>query len=164
MIETKMTVPEKDAKRRVGRRRGPGGFTLVEVLMAMTILTIGLLGVAKMQISAIHGNYTSSTTTVALTLAEQKMESLMSTSYSDASLNNTDTANDAALSSVTTVDHEEQNVRETGQVGGGIYHRIWNIADHPSGTENLPTMKEVTVIVTWDNDRHRVSLSSIRPQ
>jgi len=62
------------------------------------------------------------------------------------------------------VDNEEQNVTGNGQVGGGIYHRIWNIADHPSGTEDLPTMKYVTVVVAWDNDRHQVSISSIRPQ
>jgi prepilin-type N-terminal cleavage/methylation domain-containing protein len=33
------------------------GFTLLEVLIAISILTVGLLGVAQMQIMGITGNY-----------------------------------------------------------------------------------------------------------
>jgi len=32
------------------------GFTLLEVIVAISVLTIGLLGVASMQVSAIKGN------------------------------------------------------------------------------------------------------------
>jgi type IV pilus assembly protein PilV len=140
------------------------GFTLVEVLVGITILTIGLLGVAKMQMSAIQGNFMSGSTSAALCLAEEKMEELMVTDFNNAALDDSDNGNNSNLSSITTVDHEELDVTETGQVGGGMYRRIWNIAAHPSGTEDLPTMRSVTVIVTWENDKHRVFLSSIKPQ
>jgi len=42
------------------------GFTLLEVLIAISILTVGLLGVAQMQIMGIKGNYFSGNTTAAL--------------------------------------------------------------------------------------------------
>jgi type IV pilus assembly protein PilV len=136
------------------------GFTLLEVLIAISILTVGLLGVAQMQIMGIRGNYFSGNTTAALTLAEEKMEDLLGKSYTDAELNDDEPGNNANLTSITTIDHEELNIDETGQVGGGIYHRIWNVADN---TPILGT-KTVAVIATWDNDSHRVTLSCIKPQ
>jgi type IV pilus assembly protein PilV len=136
------------------------GFTLLEVLIAISILTVGLLGVAQMQIMGIRGNYFSGNTTTALTLAEEKMEDLLGKSYSDTDLDDTETGNNANLTSITTIEHEELNIDETGQVGGGIYHRIWNVADN---TPILGT-KTVAVIATWDNDSHRVTLSCIKPQ
>jgi type IV pilus assembly protein PilV len=136
------------------------GFTLLEVLIAISILTVGLLGVAQMQIMGIRGNYFSGNTTAALTLAEEKMEDLLGKSYTDDSLKDDEPGNNANLTSITTIDHAE-NVNEDGQpVAGGFYRRIWNVADD---TPILGT-KTVAVIATWDNDSHRVTLSCIKPQ
>ena len=126
----------------------------------MSILTVGLLGVAQMQIMAIRGNYFSGNTTAALTLAEEKMEDLLGKSYSDTALDDTETGNNANLTSITTIEHEELNIDETGQVGGGIYHRIWNVADNTPITDT----KTVAVIVTWENDSHSVSIACIKPR
>jgi type IV pilus assembly protein PilV len=139
-----------------GKRR-QSGFTLIEVLIAIAILTIGLLAVAKMQISAIQGNYFSGNTSVALSLAEDKMEDLLGRTYTDADLADTQAGNDADLSSLVTKDHEELNIN-AGGTAGGIYHRIWNVADNTPITDT----KTITLIVTWGNDRHRVTLSCIR--
>jgi prepilin-type N-terminal cleavage/methylation domain-containing protein len=170
MKKTKSPFPKKNDLSHAS------GFTLVEVLVGITILTIGLLGVAKMQISAIQGNSMSNSTSVALNLAQEKMERIMVMSFNDTSLDDSETGNNGDLTSITSIDHEELdenddppvapiNIDETGSpTARGRYRRIWNIANHPSGFEDLPTMKSVTVIVTWDNDRHRVFLSSIKPQ
>ena len=93
-------------------------------------------------------------------------------SFNDTSLDDSETGNNDKLTSITTIDHQELdgggapiNIDETGnQNAQGRYRRIWNIINHPYGLEDLPTMKSVAVIVTWDNDRHRVFLSSIKPQ
>ena len=135
--------------------QGHSGFTLIEVLVAISILTIGLLGVASMQASGIRGNYVSDSTTTSLCLAEDKMEDLMGRAFDDPSLDLVDTTVGNPLNSITNVDHEE-NVDADGQVGaGGRFHRIWNIDDSTN-----PTMKIVTVIVCYDYDKHRVSLTS----
>jgi type IV pilus assembly protein PilV len=60
----------------------PGSFTVIEVLIAITILAIGLLGIASMQMNAIRGNSLSDIITCALALAEDKMEELMGLDYS----------------------------------------------------------------------------------
>ncbi len=141
------------------------GFTLIEVLVGITILTIGLLGVAKMQISAIRGNYMSSSTSAALALAQEKMEELMVLSYTHADLDDSNTGNNAAainlmpITSTTDFDHDE-TVTTNGQ---GTFRRIWNIADHPlSGEPTVPTMKSITVIVTWEHGKHQVRLFCLR--
>jgi type IV pilus modification protein PilV len=133
------------------------GFTLIEVLVAIVILTVGLLAVGTMQISAIRGNFMGGNTSIALSLASEKMEDLLNRDYNHADLNDSNTGNNSTLSSITSVDREE-NVSEEGAIGaGGFYRRIWNIANQTS-----PTTKSVMVIVTWENNRHRISIASLK--
>jgi len=139
-----------------GKRNREQGFTLIEVLIAIVILTVGLLAVGTMQISAIRGNFMSGNTSIALSLASEKMEDLLNKDFNHADLDDT-ASNNSTLSSITSVDHQE-NISEEGVVGTGAYYRrIWNIADLSS-----PTTKNVMVIVTWDSNKHRVSIASIK--
>ena len=128
------------------------GFTLLEVLIAISILTVGLLGVAQMQIMGIRGNYFSGNTTTVLTLAEEKMEDLLGKSYTDAELTG---------SGAPGTNHNDVNnpIDETGQAGG-IYTRMWTVIDNTP----IADTKTVTVSVSWDNLSHQVSLSCIKPQ
>lgn len=119
------------------------GFTILELLIAITILTVGLLGVARMQVSAIRGNYMSGNTTAALALAEEKMEDLLHKQYTHADLSSGK--------------HEQVSIDEAGRPGG-IYHRIWAVQDNVP----IPNTKTIVVTVRWDHDRHHVSLSCIK--
>ena len=133
------------------------GFTIIEVLVAISILTVGLLAVASMQVSAIRGNHMSDNVTIAVALAEEKMEQLLNLDYGDTDLKDSVTGNNANLSSILSIDHEESNIDETG-AAGGHFRRIWNIADSTPITNN----KTITVIVTWQNNKHKVNISSIK--
>lgn len=57
------------------------GFTIIEVLMAMTIFVIGFLAVASMQISAVNGNTSARMRTSASILAADIVEQLMRCPY-----------------------------------------------------------------------------------
>lgn len=59
-----------------GRGEGEGveGFTLLEVLVAIVIISIGLLAVAGMQTTAITANATSRDATIAIQLAEEMVD------------------------------------------------------------------------------------------
>jgi type IV pilus assembly protein PilV len=70
---------EKDIKRE-------GGFTLLEVVIAISILAIGLLAVATMQTAAIRSNDNAYTVTESTTWAQDRLEALTALPYTDAAL------------------------------------------------------------------------------
>jgi type IV pilus assembly protein PilV len=57
------------------------GFTLVEVLIAMLLLVVALLGLASVATSVINGNGLSKEVTTATTLAQDKIEELKKVHY-----------------------------------------------------------------------------------
>lgn len=59
------------------QRSNDNGFTLIEVLIAVAILAIGILGLAKMQIAAIKGNACARKGTEAMVIAQKQIETLM---------------------------------------------------------------------------------------
>jgi type IV pilus assembly protein PilV len=99
------------------------GFSLIEVLISMTIFAIGVLALAQMQITAIRGNAFSSATTDGTTLAQDRIEQLMNSPYDDGAL-------------------AEGNHGPDTQ---GVYNVSWDVAnDSP-----VANTKTVNVSVTW---------------
>ena len=66
-----------------GILRKEKGFTLIEVLFAIAILSFGLLAVAKMQGSAIQGNFFAGGKTEAITCGQDTMEELIALPYAN---------------------------------------------------------------------------------
>ena len=54
----------------------PKGFTLIEILIAMAIFSIGILSVASLLMSSMHNNTNANFVTEATMLARAKMEEL----------------------------------------------------------------------------------------
>ena len=68
--------PRKDSDMRT-HNNSQGGFTLVELLVAITILAVGLLSIAGMQIVAIKTNMSSSSMSAGSALASGVLEGFM---------------------------------------------------------------------------------------
>lgn len=143
------------------------GFTLVEVLIASCVLSIGILAVAFMQISAIQGNATACGITDASARAGELLEKFMSLPYNDPLLQDMDGdgyASDQDLDGNGVDDDDEGSqvdgilnfgLDDTGgeadyqQQGEGKCTLYWNVADN-AGINNTKT---IGVIVTWADRR-----------
>jgi prepilin-type N-terminal cleavage/methylation domain-containing protein len=68
-------------------RTREAGFTLLEIIIAISILTFGILAVASMQTAAIRGNQLGYRLTEGSTLAQDRLEFLISQAYNDPLLN-----------------------------------------------------------------------------
>jgi type IV pilus modification protein PilV len=111
------------------------GFTLIEVLVAIAIFSIGILAVGSMQLWNTKNNTTANIMTLAAMLARQKIEELKT------------------VSDVTSLTDGNDTV--------GIFTREWDVNDPPSPLSSS-TCKLLQVTVSWNKGGPRsVVLTSI---
>jgi prepilin-type N-terminal cleavage/methylation domain-containing protein len=119
------------------------GFTFNEILVAMSVTGIGVLGYAASTVSIIRGNRASANYTIAVNLAQDKMEQLRGR----LSLSNENHCPAAG----------ESGLNATG-AGSGIFNRCWKISDSALGTN----LKHIEVTVAWrDAELRSVTLSTL---
>ena len=124
------------------KKEGDNGFTLIEVLVAIVILSVGLLGMASLTVGIIKGNKLSGDLTTATTLAQDKMEEIRGLGYSG-----------MPTATTTTPTIED-------------YSTIPGYAEYKRATETTvgspaSDMKTITVTTYWDSDAHSVELKTI---
>ena len=137
------------------------GFTLIEVLVAISILCFGLLGVAAMQASAIRGNDLASDLTEATVLASDHMEMLIRTAvadYNDPLLLDKDSppdGKDGLIAIGADADYEQMTPDNRFTIN-------WNVAVDADAANT----KTINVIVSWRGQfgTKRVSIRHIIPQ
>ena len=116
----------------MGKLKKEDGFTLIEVLIAITIFAVGLLAVAAMQTSAIKVNSTAGKLTNLSTWGMDKIEELSALPYNDPWLETAGNppGNDSA--------------GNTHQEVSGDYTISWIVIDD----NPLTSTKNITVTVT----------------
>jgi type IV pilus modification protein PilV len=137
-------------------RPGQAGFSLLEVLIAVVLLSIGLLALASLQLSLIRSSGSSKEQTVALSLAKDKLEQMR------------DYQSLAAYRALT--DRPAPTCpgadAECITVGGSVYSRGWEVVRYafngttsfaalgdtaavPAGYGSNNEFKRVVVTVSW---------------
>ena len=119
--------------RRIQKQRG---FTLVEIMVAITLLSIGLLGMAGLTVGIMRGNSLSSQVTTATALAQAKMEDIKRIGYSG-----------------TSASAEGYNA-----ISGYPLYRRDTVVD--VDTPNVG-MKTVTITVFWDSNASSIAVETI---
>ena len=116
------------------------GFTLMEVLVAMVILTVGLLGTAALITGIISSNKLSNRISTATTCAQDKMEDIKRLGYSR--MPTSDTPTTEPYNSIANY---------------SLYRRVTftDVGNPAAG------MKTVTVTVFWDSDNSSIELKTI---
>ena len=122
---------------KVNRTNREGGFTLIEMLIAVSILSAGLLALGSMQVSAIGGNAHSANVTEGSTLAADRLEKLLALPYTHADLTS------------------GAHVDPSPPVGRTVR---WNIVDNAP----LLNTKTITLTVQWTDHEIQKSVSMQR--
>lgn len=76
-----MLQPADIKRRKQGLRADNAGFSFIDVMLALVVLTIGVLALADLQVISSRSNTSSKSTTAAISLAEKKMEEIKGTVY-----------------------------------------------------------------------------------
>jgi type IV pilus modification protein PilV len=109
------------------------GFTLIEVLMALAVFSIGILAIYAMQINAINGNSAARKRTEALSWAANQMEILKASSF---------------------------DTLANGQVVRGAYILNWTVNDADLNNDGVNDSKAINVGVRWQ-DRNRQKTANL---
>jgi type IV pilus modification protein PilV len=141
------------------------GFTLLESLIAMVILSIGILSLYSMQITSIQQNARASNITIASSWGAEKIEEIVNIPYKDLLDRDGDGTNQDS-------DHNGKDEKDGGNFGldditttsrpdgrqdspGGNYTIFWNVAvDHP-----ITGSKTIRVHVVDNNKKMKNVLS-----
>lgn len=115
------------------------GFTLIEVMIAVFIFSMGLLAVNTTTVMVIKTNNMGKNMTTAVNLAQNKLDDLKIMTYSSIS------------------DTSETDLDEQGNAGNGIFDRDVSVT-----TSTNPDYKTVEVEVSWSKYMARkIALTTI---
>ena len=112
------------------------GFTLIEILVAMSLLSVGFLGTASLTVGIIKGNYHAKSVTTAIVLTQDKLEGMKENGYPFA-VSGTEGYNTMP------------ELRS--------YKRVTTV----SSNTPLTDMKTINIEVFWKNDAHSIVVKTV---
>ena len=116
------------------------GFSLIEVLIALTFLAIGLLAIASLQVTSVRGNFFSNNLMQATYVAQDRLEYLKNLPFDDPLLS--------------LGDHPDG----TTQISGVDFNRAYRVGLNGN-------LKSVKYTVSWnDGTNHSISFSTFKSQ
>ncbi len=118
------------------------GFTIIEVLIAITLLAVGILAAGSMQISSLGGNNLAIRITEASTWAGDMLETMIARDYNHVSLIDTDGNGPAGLD-CTDNTGTPSCTADAGPFAQDDFTIFWNVADNSP----LNDCKTIRVIV-----------------
>lgn len=121
------------------------GFSIIEVMITISIMCIGILALASMQVSSMRGNAFAGAVTEGATWAADQIEKLMHLSWTDSLLQDADLDGANGLNDIDFDNDPSTQPDADFQTTEGRFTIHWNVADNVV-TANTKT---INVIVMW---------------
>ena len=123
------------------RRTGETGYTLMEVMIAIAIFSVGFLAVGSMQIMAMKTGINSRSQTTVLSIAKDRAEELEVLPYTHADLAGSAAPGTphAPAADIDGIDNDENGVIDDEAAGTGHVSIRWNVIDDQpvTGTKTI---------------------------
>ena len=143
-------------------RSGQAGFTLIEVIISIAVLTIGVLAVAKMQAVAVRGNTLANQMMEDTISGQDIIERIIAANYGHDSLDDIDLDGNAGMddrgaAADYSLDSTDSNYYNAGgawsiDTDNEIFSIYWNVRDsHPE--TNTKTIKFIIVSDTPQGEK-----------
>ncbi len=129
--------------------RNQTGFSLIESMIAITLLTMGVLGVTGLTSSIMDHNNDSKKTSIAVTLGQDKIEYIrdIARTSSLTSANGLDSPDLVASVWTTTAGGENVDTEGNAATSGQIFNRSWTITP----VTGQFFMYDLVVTMTWQD-------------
>ncbi len=139
--------------------KNQSGFTLLEVLIAMFIFSIGILGVNAMQLTSIQGNSKANRITQAGNVAADRIETFLSLDYDDPILDDDGAQMPPVINGVAGLDDVTAVTADGNMLSAdGNYQIYWNVAaDYP-----ITDTKTIRVIVVPPGNGSNVVMDIVK--
>nr|WP_320114796.1 prepilin-type N-terminal cleavage/methylation domain-containing protein [uncultured Desulfuromonas sp.] len=136
------------------------GFSLIEALIALAILTIGLLAIALLQMTAIKGNTNALARTDGVAIAQSTLDTLRCLPLNDnrltAGAGNLNSGQAAWAFNLAAADHTGGELYPADTIigpSGQSYTIFWNIIDNNLDADVAIETKTIRVFVYWTDPR-----------
>ena len=157
-----------DAVRRATRQRGrrAGGFTLLEIMITLTIVAIGLMAMMMLQVQAMRDGSRGRHRTGAAMIARDQIERIQNMPFSDSDLDVMDPLDWTTPGWLDNASDATLNPGEVpvavSQAGGSVRDIVYTVSylvgpDDPSDPN--PDLRRVDLEVSWDEE----GISNNRP-
>ena len=141
------------------------GFTLVELLIALFVFAVGILGLATMQITSIAGNSKGRQISETVTVGADRIERFLSMAYDDTELDdddldgtNHDLNGDGSDDTIGGNFGLDDLINPDGTANDGTNDIFWNVAvDHP-----LPRTKTIKVFIVPSGNGKSIEMTIIK--
>ena len=117
-------------------KNSQSGFSLIEMLVAVVIIAVGLLGLAQLQITAVKVNSQSMTSTASKALAQKVAEEISAVSGADSMFANGETGTWGTYT----------------EKGGGNYTATWVVSKVEADGNDVSKLFNVQITVESDTE------------
>jgi len=129
------------------RKRREGGFSLLEVFVALLILSLGILFLAMVQMTALTAKapFSSSNVRTATELAQEAIDRLFQVPWGELRSSHPDGFQAGTEGVSPAFSRLVASSGDSVTVQGATFYRVWQVTPDPE----IPTLKTITVWCCW---------------